>query len=266
MDTTQTRRPIGSARWGRVRWMLVVGIVAMAGSTATAGAASDPKALEIAGTVMDKLGGQQSWDGTRFVKWNFFGRRTHYWDKGTGNIRIESPAGAGRDGERRPERLILMNVRTKQGRVWEDGQELLDPDRKAEGLQQGHEIWINDSYWMFMPYKLRDPGVTLRYGGEKALEDGRPADVLDLTFDDVGYTPENRYEVYVARDTGRIEQWSFFAEAADAEPRFSMPWADWRQFGKIWLATNHGRDADWGIAVYDTLPESVFSSAEPVSP
>ena len=48
-----------------------------------------------------------------------------------------------------------------------------------EYLELGHRTWINDSYWMFMPYKLLDPGVTLAYAGERALEDGRLKPGLD---------------------------------------------------------------------------------------
>jgi hypothetical protein len=29
------------------------------------------------------------------------------------------------------------------------------------------------------------------------------------------------------------------------------------------LATNHGRDRDWSIHVYDSLPETVFTNPEP---
>ena len=32
-----------------------------------------------------------------------------------------------------------------------------------------------------MPFKLLDPGVTLRHVGERTLDGGRPADVLELT-------------------------------------------------------------------------------------
>jgi hypothetical protein len=117
---------------------------------------------------------------------------------------------------------------------------------------------------MFMPYKLLDPGVTLRYGGEKEMEDGRGADVLVLTFEEVGYTPENKYDVFVARDTGLVEQWSFYRNADDEEPSFTLPWTGWREFGGILLATDHGREKDWDIAVPESLPRTVFTSPDPV--
>ena len=164
------------------------------------------------------------------------------------------------DEVQRPDLLVLMNIHTKLGRVRAAGEEVQDPEKLDEYPTLGHEVWVNDSYWMFMPYKLLDPGVTLRHTGERELEDGRLADVLDLTFGEgVGYTPENRYEVFVARDSGLVEQWSFFAEADAPEPQFTMPWAAWRKFGHIWLATDHGQQKDWDIAVHAVLPRSVFT-------
>jgi len=222
-------------------------------------AASDPRAVEIARAVLERLGGQEAWDATRHVHWKFFGGRTHDWDKWTGDVRMEIPEARDKAGGlERPELSILMNVDTKQGRVWASGEPVEDAQRAREYLDLGHEIWINDSYWMFMPYKLLDPGVTLRYAGEKPLEDGRPADVLDLTFGDgVGYTPRNRYEVFVAKDTGLVEAWSFFLDAGDEEPRFTLPWAGWKRFGGIWLATEHGKGKDWEIAVTDDRPSAL---------
>ncbi|MCP3981286.1 MAG: hypothetical protein GY716_18450 [bacterium] len=216
-------------------------------------AESDERAIEIAQSTVERMGGWEALDSTRFVRWHFFGRRWHHWDRHSGDLRIESEDG-----------LWLMNVHTKEGRYWEKDASVEDPAKLAEALDRGHQIWVNDSYWMFMPYKMLDPGVTLKYSGERTLEDGRAADVLDLTFaGDAGYTPQNRYEVFVARDTGLVEAWAFFAEAQETEPRFTMPWAAWEEFGEIKLATSHGRDADWGIRVYDDLPRSVFDSPEP---
>jgi hypothetical protein len=225
---------------------------------------SDTEAIEIAQSVIEAMGGWESWDQTRYLKWHFFGQRQHHWDRRTGDIRI---AGSMRFRSEDPEEvLVLMNIHTKQGRGWDaDGNEITDAETLEALLAAGHSAWINDSYWLVMPYKLLDPGVTLKYVDERAMEDGRPADVLQLTFaEGVGDTPENRYEVFVARDTGLVEQWSFFATAEDTEPGFTMPWLNWEPFGDILLATGRGRDLDWAIAAPVELPESVFRSPESI--
>ncbi|MFQ5766621.1 MAG: hypothetical protein ACE5ID_01360 [Acidobacteriota bacterium] len=213
---------------------------------------SDPRAVRIARSVMEKMGGQASWDSTRYLRWTFFGRRRHTWDRFTGNIRIE-------DGDQ----VTLMNIRTLKGKVFKGGEEVTDPAELKTLLEQGHQIWVNDSYWMFMPYKLLDPGVTLGYAGTRAMADGRPADVLILSFDKgIGYTPENHYDVFVAKDTGLVEQWSFYKDGSQEKPGFTLPWAAWRRFGKIMLAMHHGRDMDWAISVPEDLPAAVLTNPE----
>ncbi len=217
-------------------------------AVAPAMADPDPRAVTVAERVLEAMGGREAWDATRFLQWNFFGRRTHAWDRATGDVRIEAG-----------ERVTLLNVHTREGRVFEAGAEVTDPAARAEALEAGYAQWINDSYWLLMPYKMLDPGVRLEYRGEAALPDGRPAELLGMTFDaGVGLTPQNRYDVWVAKDTGLVEQWAYYADATDAEPRFTLPWAGWKPFGGILLATDHGRDAPWDVAVPDTLPRELF--------
>ncbi|MEM7309934.1 MAG: hypothetical protein AAF682_24885 [Planctomycetota bacterium] len=214
---------------------------------------AEPAARAVAEAVVERMGGWEAWDSTRYLRWRFFGRREHWWDKATGDVRIDTG-----------DVLLLMNLGTRQGRAWRDGVEVQDPDALAELLEQGYGWWVNDSYWMFMPYKLLDPGVHLRDLGAGSLADGRDARVLELTFDTVGLTPDNRYEVFVAADSGLVEQWSFYASATDEAPAFTGPWTDWRPFGDLWLAASRGRGADWYIAAPAELPRELFTSPDDV--
>jgi hypothetical protein len=215
---------------------------------------SDPRAVAVAQAVVERMGGWEAWDGTRYLVWTFFGRRHLWWDRRAGDVRIETDRG-----------VVLLNVDTRAGRVWRDGVEITNPDSLAAALEEGRQIWVNDSYWLIMPFKLLDPGVTLKYGGEASLPDGRAADVLVLTFGEgIGYTPENRYEVFVARDSGLVEQWSFFAAASDAEPKFTLPWAGWTKVGGVMIATDHGRGDPWPVSAPASLPASVFRDPAPV--
>ena len=220
---------------------------------------SDPQAIAIADQVMQALGGRQAWDETRYLTWNFFGRRRLVWDKQTGDVRIE-----GTDRETGKPYLILMNLGTREGRAWSEGREVVEAQGLAEMLDLGEAVWINDSYWMFMPYKLKDSGVTLHYIGPREMLDGRPAQVIELTFEGVGRTPENRYLVYVADDSGLVEQWDYFKNAADPDPQFQSPWHNWQRYGAILLSDDRGDGSHTDIAVFDELPASVLSSPEPV--
>ncbi len=223
---------------------------------------SDVAAIALADLTMKAMGGRQAWDETRYVAWNFFGSRRHIWDKHTGNVRIEFA-----DRESGDQIILLMNINTLDGRAWRNGDEVADSEALSKLLKRGHGAWINDGYWLFMPYKLKDPGVTLNYLGEKMMEDGRPAEVVQLTFTDVGNTPQNKYHVYIAKDTQLVEQWDFFSTADDAEPRFKIPWRDWKRHGQIMLSGDRGERNGQAreltdIAVFDELPESMFTSPE----
>jgi hypothetical protein len=216
-------------------------------------ASGDARALEIAQEVMQALGGQEAWENTRFLSWRFFDRRQHYWDRWSGDVRIEDE-----------EHVILMNINSRTGRAWVKGEEITAADSLQKLMDKGHAWWINDSYWVFMPYKLQDPGVNLRYVGERDMQDGRAADVIEMTFESVGRTPENKYEVCVDRETRLVGEWTFYRNADDAEASFTRPWADWKRVGRIMLAGDHGGDKEWKLASYDELPRSVFENPDPV--
>jgi hypothetical protein len=219
---------------------------------------SDPEAIEIADRTMKAMGGRAAWDATRYVSWNFFGFRSHVWDRHRGLDRVEW---ADRDsGEKH---VVVVDVDEGTGRAWVDGEEITEPARLAELTEAGRRAWINDAYWLVMPYKLKDTGVTLTYAGRAPMADGREADVLELTFSNVGVTPENKYRVYVAKDSGLVEQWDFFASAADDEPRFSTPWHGWTEHGNILLSGDRGERNIEAIAVHDDVPASVFEDPAP---
>jgi hypothetical protein len=94
--------------------------------------------------------------------------------------------------------------------------------------------------------------------------DGRPAELLELTFQEVGRTPENRYLVYVATDSGLVEQWDYYADAEDAEPRFQIPWHGWQRYGSILLSADRGENHHTDLGVLEEIPRAVFESPGPV--
>ncbi|MDX2285430.1 MAG: hypothetical protein NW241_14790 [Bacteroidia bacterium] len=212
-------------------------------------AGSDPRAVALADAVMEAQGGRAAWDRTRYLQWQFFGRRMHTWDKYTGDVRIESPGDS---------MLYLLNINTVKGRVFQRGTELSDPDSLAKYLRQGHFFWVNDSYWLFMPFKLKDSGVTLAYAGADTLE-GRPAEVIELQFKEVGFTPQNKYRVWIDRETQLVSYWAYYAQAADAEPRIQNPWTDYRRCGELMLSGGRGARGLDRIAVLEHVPPGWFS-------
>lgn len=213
-------------------------------------AGSDARAIALADAVMAAQGGRAAWDETRYLSWNFFGRRQLLWDKWTGDVRIDFVG--------KPT-VLLVNVNTGLGQAQVDGVVQTHPDSLAKYAAMARSIWINDSYWLFMPFKLKDSGLTLRYAGDTLrTAAGRPADWLELTFARVGDTPDNKYLVAVDKATQLVSEWRYFAHYNDAAPRIMSPWEDYKPYGRVLLSGNRGPRQITDIAVYRAAPESAF--------
>ncbi|WPP52811.1 hypothetical protein [Catalinimonas niigatensis] len=219
-------------------------------------AASDPEAIEIADEVMEAMGGRAAWDNTRYLRWTFFGRRTLLWDKQTGDVRIDVPADSA---------IYLINVNEDNGQVMMRGEEITNPDSLAKYVEQGKKMWVNDSYWLVMPYKLKDSGVTLAYAGEDTMQTGDMADVLELRFENVGFTPQNKYRVYVDKNDRLIKQWAYYSEASLDSPNFITPWADYQEYDGIKLSGNRGDRGLSDIGVFDSIPRQDAFTLNPFS-
>lgn len=215
-------------------------------------AESDTRAIAVADATMAAMGGRKAWDHTRHVTWRFFGGRLHLWDKYTGNHRFENK-----------ELTVLSNLNTGKGRAWKNNIEVTEAGELAEALSAAKGAWINDAYWLVMPYKLKDSGVTLKYVGVQDDATGAACDVLQLTFQAVGRTPDNKYHVFVNQATGLVSEWTFWPNYAVDEPRSLGPWTDWKKHGDILLAHGHGKRGHTDIAVFPKLPLSVYTTPTP---
>lgn len=188
---------------------------------------SDAKAIAIADEVMKSMGGRAAWDATDQLSWTFFGNRQHQWNKAEKTAKIYSP---------KDDITIEMNLEDKSGTASRGDINFTKADSLDIFLKKGMGWWINDSYWLVMPYKLKDSGVTLKYIGKDTTQIGRKSDVLELTFADVGVTPDNKYLVYVDDSSRLVTQWDFYTNSQDSLPRFQSPWKDYKKYGDIMLA------------------------------
>lgn len=215
----------------------------------TDNAVKEPKAVEIATATLERMGGAEKWDATRYLVWDSFGQR-HYWDKWTGDFRWE-----------RDSLTVVMNILTMEGRAWINGRAVEAGEELDGRLTDVYGRWVNNMYWLAMPYKLLDPGVNLKYIGEDSTQSGQMADVLELTFENVGLTPNNRYDVYIDKESGLVCQWSHYRNREDEEPLFTRPWTDWKEYNGIMLSTGRGggRQTVTMLDVPDELPPEIFA-------
>lgn len=216
---------------------------------------SDPRAIAIADSVVAHHGGRRAYDDVRYLSWDFFGARQLVWDKMEDRVRIEVPQDS---------LVYLLDYSDEDqltGAVQKNGAEMTDPDSIDIYLQSANSMFINDSYWLVQPFKLKDSGVTLKYKGSATdPQKNRPSEVIELTFSEVGDTPGNRYQLYVDQDNYRINTWQFFRNAADTVPALETPFDGYRDYGGILLSGDRsGRFQLKNIMVTDTLGDSVFT-------
>jgi hypothetical protein len=197
--------------------------------------ASDEKAIRLADSIVKYHGGYEAYANTRYFSWDFFGTRQLKWDKLEKRVRIDAP-------KENTVYLLDYSGETPQGRVRRFGEEVTKPDSLAFFLNKANSIFLNDSYWLVQQYKLKDSGVTLKYGGEARTDPqaNRPSYILDMTFEGVGDTPQNKYRLFIDKVTYRINTWQFFRNAKDAEPAMETSWKNYLPYNGLVLSDDRG--------------------------
>ncbi|QSE99323.1 hypothetical protein JR347_03730 [Fulvivirga lutea] len=212
---------------------------------------SDPKAIAWADATMKAMGGRKKWDNTRYLAWNFFDRRDLIWDKYTGNVRIEVPQDS---------IIYLTNINDNTGKVRIKGRQVQESDSIKNLMKRAKSIWINDSYWLVMPFKLKDSGVTLNYLREDTTLIGAQSHVLGLTFNEVGDTPNNGYEIYITKSDSLVKQWAFFGNAAQDSASAIWPWDNYQNYNGLLLSADRSDGlGPHDVQVYESLSEEAFT-------
>jgi hypothetical protein len=214
----------------------------LAGALLFAADTRDPKAVEIAQSMQKAMGGQEAWNAARFIRFDFKvsiggetkAARSHLWDKQTGRYRLDQKMD-------RKNRVVLMNLANKQGAAYLDGKKLEGPDA-AKAVEAAYGAYINDFYWLAMPWKWLDEGVNLKYLGKKP-QGGESCDVVELTFGKVGLTPGDRYQAFVSPKSHLMTHWEYTLQSGT---KGSWDW-QYGESGGVKLASNHTSPPDKSI-------------------
>jgi hypothetical protein len=210
---------------------------------------SEPAAIELADSIMAAMGGRKNWDEVRFISWNFSGLRDLVWDKHTGRVRID----AYHDSV-----IYLIKLNTAEGRVKIKNVELTG-DSLKKMLEQGKDIWRNDSYWLVMPFKLKANGITLRYLGEDTLKTGGKYNVLEVIVNEPERASKSKYHVYVDIRDNLVKQWSYFEEFAQDSATFTHPWDNYRTYGNILLSADRSDSVGpRHVKLQSKIPNKIF--------
>lgn len=246
----RTNRSRG-ARAGSVAVLVLACAAAALGPPGSARAASSPEALALADRVVEALGGAAAWESTGYVSFDFVvtrrdtvvSRRSLAWNKADGRIRLALTDAKGRRHE------VWTDLAHQDGVVLTDGAPA-DSATRAQWLTRAHAIWVNDTYWLLMPFKLRDPGVSLEALGPDSTGRGQ---VLALSFAGVGLTPGDRYRVHVDDVTGQVTGWEMLLEGSKDGRWRPVQWTGWRPTGTLILADTRNLSEDQVVLRFENL-------------
>lgn len=217
-----------------------------------------PSAEEIATALQESMGGA-AFAAARVLHFTWAVERDgqgvsydHSWDRWTGDYRVE-----GTDRDSGEPWSARFNIGTREGRAWLGDTELAG-EALAERLEAAYGRFINDSYWLLMPWKWLDPGVHLAYVGTEEV-DGETCDIVELTFgEQIGLTPNDRYRGYVSRTSGMLRRWSYVLQNEDLTSGEGEPtvwsWTEWSPTPQgVWFSRRKTRLGD-GPAVSIFFP------------
>ena len=230
---------------------------------------ADPQALKVADRLMEALGGKENWDKARYLRFDFVveqkgkvvGDFRHLWDRYTGRYRVQGTTDKGQIYT-----VLFQDINIKKGDAFLNAAPVPDKD-KQKFLDMGYERFINDSYWLLMPYKWRDPGVNLKYEGTAKGDQGQTWDKVLLTFGNVGLTPKDRYWAFVNQKTGMMDKWELILQG-QKEPPSAFDWMNWQDFEGIKLCTERKSQKQQlrilfrNVAVLHSIDDKPFTSID----
>lgn len=186
-------------------------------------AASDAQAVTAAQAVETALGGAEAWNQIKQLQWTVKhtvqGKLTehfkHAWDIWNGRHRFEflppdqlefKP----QPGQTEPEWIFAMYdlFNRKGGYVASSKSPHMraDHEQAARVIDNAYNVWLRDAYWLTMFHKLRDPGVILKYAGERKDYYGTCQDgCIDIKVTFAPQVGTDEYHVLINKQTNLPE-------------------------------------------------------------
>ena len=131
----------------------------------------------------------------------------------------------------------------------------------------GREKWdqLRVVSWNFLGARVliwEKPTLSL-YSRPDTTMKGAKTEVLELTFSEVGVTPNNKYEVFIDKSDSLVKQWSYFREARQDSASAIWPWDNYQSYNGLLLSTDRSDNrGPKNVKVYEQVPDAVFESFE----
>ncbi len=120
----------------------------------------------------------------------------------------------------------------------------------ASDLLKKDKQFINDSYWLLFPFHLVwDKNVDITLSDSFAplpIGKGQAVKIVVKYTSDEGYTPNDRYELYIGDDY-RIIEWAYHKNDSPKPNRITK-WEDYKKIGQLTLSLNRpGKDDSFRV-------------------
>jgi hypothetical protein len=213
-------------------------------------AKSDAKAIEIADKIVAAAGGAAAWDKVKEIQWTatIYDSGTpkavlkHAWDRWNGRHFMEIP---GKEGSDSTQAMYELYSDTAAAIVInEDGRkQRATADNTKQIVDKARQRFYLDSYPLVMHFKLKDPGVTLKFVEERRADGATEADpmkfdVIKASFDaGVAGSRGDVYYIVVDKQTSIIDHVEIVETGKTDEQRLGYRWSDWVEVGGLKFAT-----------------------------
>lgn len=176
------------------------------------------KAENLADSMLKALNYEQ-FQAASEISWTFAGKHHYRWNKTENRVQVQWE-----------DYTVQLDPETKSGTARQADTELQGSALK-EAIQTAWEYYANDSFWIFAPFKVRDPGTSR---GFVQLEEGKG---LLVHYQSGGVTPGDSY-LWVLDDSFRPKYWRMWVDIVPV-PGLKFSWENWQEYNGVWIAGNH---------------------------
>lgn len=166
-----------------LKWLIIVIIFIGVALFAAVKIMSEDRPDEMEGENADALAqsmlevlNKPAWDTLKYLKWEFMKGHRYLWDKQGNRAIVEW------DDNR-----VLLDLDKVDGKAYKSEVEVTG-EQKEKLIQNAWSFWCNDSFWMFAPFKVFDPGTKRSVVQTKNGQLG-----LMVTYESGGVTPGDGY-------------------------------------------------------------------------
>ncbi len=150
---------------------------------------------------------KQAFDSLNYIEFTFRNTNNHKWDRVNNSVIVK----------------------------WAEQEVYLDLNRPMDSYSlleaKAYQKFINDSFWLIAPFKIRDEGVIR---STVDVENGRG---LLVTYSTGGLTPGDSY-LWIIGAEGRPVAWKLWTSNIPVGG-LEFNWSEWKKMNEVWFSTVH---------------------------